>query len=115
MDDIELLRVLKALAHPKRFRMVQEISAGGELSCGAIAEKFPVAQPTISHHLKILTDAGLLDVRREGQHGICSVNRELITRAVALLPARLMPARSLRGRQRRPGRPARRPAARGQR
>jgi ArsR family transcriptional regulator len=92
MDDDELVRVLKALAHPKRFRMVQEIAGAGELSCGAIGEYFPVAQPTISHHLKILTDAGVLLVKREGQHGFCSLNRELIARAVALLPGRLLPA-----------------------
>jgi ArsR family transcriptional regulator len=92
MDDGDLLRVLKALAHPKRFRMVREVAAAGELSCGELAEKFPVAQPTISHHLKILTDAGVLDVQRHGQHGFCSVNRALVTRAVQLLPRRLMPA-----------------------
>jgi ArsR family transcriptional regulator len=90
MDDTALLRVLKALAHPKRFRMVQEIAAAGEeLSCGEIAERFPVAQPTISHHLKILTDAGVLTVRREGQHGFISVNRELISAVIGLLPGRL--------------------------
>ncbi len=94
MDDGELVRVLKALAHPKRFRMVQEIAAAGELSCGQIAERFPVAQPTISHHLKILTDAGVLEMRREGQHGFCTVNRDLIGRALALLPGRLAPPRA---------------------
>jgi ArsR family transcriptional regulator, arsenate/arsenite/antimonite-responsive transcriptional repressor len=115
MNDSELLRVLKALAHPKRFRMVQEIAAAGELSCGEIAEKFPVAQPTISHHLKILTDAGVLDVRREGQHGICSVNRAVVARAVAQLPSRLMPVRSLRRRRRPVGQRPRRSVVRGQR
>src|SRR5436309_3510410 len=105
MDDVALLRLLKALAHPKRFRMVQEIAAAGELSCGQIAERFPVAQPTISHHLKILTDAGVLLVRREGQHGIISVNQELISGAMALLPERLAtgllpPAKAARKRRR---------------
>ena len=92
MDDGELVRVLKALAHPKRFRMVQEIALAGELSCGEIAERFPVTQPTISHHLKILTDAGVLHVRRAGQHGFTSVNRELVERALGALPERLVPA-----------------------
>ncbi len=102
MDDGDLLRVLKALAHPTRFRMVQVIAVAGELSCGAIAEKFPVAQPTISHHLKILTEVGVLEVRRDGQHGLCTVNRTLVASAVRFLPGRLMPARSpSRGRGRR--------------
>lgn len=115
MDDGELLRVLKALAHPKRFRMVQEISAAGELSCGAIAGKFPVAQPTISHHLKILTDAGVLEVRRQGQHGICTANRALIARAVALLPGRLLRGRTRAPSRGRAGRSSVRRSARGRR
>jgi DNA-binding transcriptional ArsR family regulator len=94
MEDRELLRVLKALGHATRFRMVQEIAAAGELGCGEIAERFAVAQPTISHHLKILTDAGVVSIRRAGQHGFCTVNRDLIARATALLPDRVAPRRA---------------------
>lgn len=105
MDDGDLLRVLKALAHPKRFRMVQVIAKAGELCCGKIAERFPVAQPTISHHLKILTEANVLVIRRVGQHGLVTVNRTLIDEVAALLPARLVSAappaaRARRGRAR---------------
>src|SRR2546426_12600221 len=89
LDDALLVRVLKALAHAKRFRMVQEIAAAGELSCGEIGERFQLAQPTISHHLKILHDAGILQVRREAQHGFLSVNRELLDSVLELLPGRL--------------------------
>lgn len=89
LEDESLVRVLKALAHPKRFRMVQEIAAAGEMCCGEVGELFAVAQPTVSHHLKILTDASILTVRREGQHGFLSVNRELLDAALALLPLRL--------------------------
>ncbi len=89
MDDENLVRVLRALADKSRFRMVQEIAAAGELSCGQVGERFDLAQPTVSHHLKILADAGLLLVRREGQHGIASVNHGLLDEAVGLLPRRL--------------------------
>lgn len=94
MDDASLLRVLKAIAHPKRFRMVQEIAASGELSCGQIGKRFALAQPTISHHLKILGDAGVLVFRRVAQHGFVSVNRALVEDAVELLPRRLAPGGS---------------------
>jgi ArsR family transcriptional regulator, arsenate/arsenite/antimonite-responsive transcriptional repressor len=67
MNDTDLVRVLKALADPIRFRMVQEIAAAGELSCAQIGEHFEVTQPTISHHLKILTDAEILVRRTEGE------------------------------------------------
>lgn len=102
MNDGDLLRVLKALAHPTRYRMVREIAAAGELSCGAIAAAFPVAQPTISHHLKILSGARVVAVRREGQHGIVSVDRARIASAAAFLPGRLAPR--ARRRSRRPAR-----------
>jgi DNA-binding transcriptional ArsR family regulator len=89
MDDVTLIRALKALAHPKRFRMVQEIAAAGELSCGAVGGCVELGQPTTSHHLKILTDAGILVVRREAQHGLVTLNREVLDEVVGLLPARL--------------------------
>ena len=89
MDDRELIRALKALADPTRFRMVQEIAASGELSCGQIAEHFDVSQPTISHHLKILADADILVRRSQGKHHFTSVNQALLKQLMALLPARL--------------------------
>ncbi|HKE14992.1 MAG TPA: metalloregulator ArsR/SmtB family transcription factor [Kofleriaceae bacterium] len=113
MEDGELLRVLKALGHATRFRMVQEIAAAGELGCGEIAGRFAVAQPTISHHLKVLTDAGVVAIRRAGQHGFCTVNRDLIARATALLPDRVAPPRASRKRPASKARTRRRrPAAR---
>jgi ArsR family transcriptional regulator len=91
MDDRALIRALKALADPTRFRMVQEIAAAGELSCGQITEHFDVSQPTISHHLKILSDADILVSRSEGKHHFTSVNEVLLKKLVVLLPARLSP------------------------
>jgi ArsR family transcriptional regulator, arsenate/arsenite/antimonite-responsive transcriptional repressor len=89
IGDRELIKALKALADPTRFRMIQEIAAAGELSCGAVAERFDVSQPTISHHLKILLEAGLLVQRTEGKHHFTSVDRDLLASLVAALPRRL--------------------------
>jgi ArsR family transcriptional regulator len=89
VDDVKLVQVLRALADKGRFRMVQEIALAGELSCGQIGELFDVSQPTISHHLKILTTAEVLVVRRDGQHAFISVNHDLLDAASALLPRRL--------------------------
>jgi ArsR family transcriptional regulator, arsenate/arsenite/antimonite-responsive transcriptional repressor len=89
IGDRELIRALKALADPTRFRMIQEIAEAGELSCGAVAERFDVSQPTISHHLKILLEAGLLVQRTEGKHHFTSVDRGLLASLVAVLPRRL--------------------------
>jgi len=89
LDDEALVRVLKALADPKRFRMVQELARAGELSCGMLGCRFSVTQPTISHHLRVLGEAGVLVMRHEGQHHFVSVNRELLDEVGTLLPARL--------------------------
>ncbi len=89
MDDLKLVRLMKALADSGRFRMVQAIAAAGELTCGQVGERFDLTQPTISHHLKILADAEILLVRRDGQHVIISVNHDLVEHATALLPRRL--------------------------
>jgi ArsR family transcriptional regulator, arsenate/arsenite/antimonite-responsive transcriptional repressor len=89
VDDQKLVRLLKALADSGRFRMVQEIAAAGELTCGQVGERFDLTQPTISHHLKILADAEILLVRRDGQHVIISVNHDLVEHATAMLPLRL--------------------------
>ena len=62
-------RVAKALADPQRCEILETIAAAGELSCAAICEKFLVSQATISHHLKELATAGLLERRKEGQFG----------------------------------------------
>src|SRR5882724_8446209 len=104
MDDRELVRALKALADPTRFRMVQEVAAAGELSCGQIAEHFDVSQPTISHHLKILGDADILVRRSEGKHHFTSVNQALLKQLVILLPARLSPSAKREPRKKSPTR-----------
>jgi ArsR family transcriptional regulator len=93
MDDAALVRVLKALADPTRFRIVQEVARAAGLNCGQVCELFSLAQPTISHHMKLLTDAGILHARREGQRFHVTVNHEVLDAALALLPKRLEPAR----------------------
>jgi ArsR family transcriptional regulator, arsenate/arsenite/antimonite-responsive transcriptional repressor len=50
-----------------RLRILREIADAEEISCGELASRFPVAQPTVSHHLKVLEEAGLVTARREGQ------------------------------------------------
>jgi ArsR family transcriptional regulator len=94
VDDRALVRVLKALADPQRFEMVRAIAAGGELSCTQVCERSPLSQPTVSHHMKILTDAGVVVARREGQFSYMSVDADVLGRALEVLGARLsLPAR----------------------
>jgi ArsR family transcriptional regulator, arsenate/arsenite/antimonite-responsive transcriptional repressor len=86
MDEIGLVKVLKALADRKRIRMTRAIAAAGELSCGQVHSLFRLSQPTISHHLKILADAGVIMVREAGQHRFISVNLDLLHEIADVLP-----------------------------
>jgi ArsR family transcriptional regulator len=89
LDDRALVQALRALGDATRFRIVQEIAAGGELCCGEVADKFDVTQPTISHHLKVLCLAGVLSVRNQGKHRYISVNQPLLSNLAHQLPGRL--------------------------
>jgi ArsR family transcriptional regulator, arsenate/arsenite/antimonite-responsive transcriptional repressor len=65
-DDERLAGWLKALAHPARLRIVDVLAARGTCVCGEIVEVLPLAQATVSQHLKILKDAGLLQGTLDG-------------------------------------------------
>jgi len=65
-DDERLAAALKALAHPARLRIVDVLAARGTCICGEIVEVLPLAQATVSQHLKILKEAGLLQGAIEG-------------------------------------------------
>lgn len=61
-----------------RFRIYREIAARRELSCRELVEIFPISQPTISHHLKVLSQAGLLAVRKAGSFHLYRARREIL-------------------------------------
>lgn len=70
LDDHEaevLTTRLKALADPSRLRIVSLVSQAGEL-CGCdLTEPLGLSQPTVSHHLKVLTEAGVLTREQRGK------------------------------------------------
>jgi ArsR family transcriptional regulator len=65
---VELATVLKALADPVRLRLVSMIAAhdGGEACVCELTEPLGLTQPTVSHHLKVLMDAGFLARSKRG-------------------------------------------------
>ena len=67
IDHERFARIAKALADPRRFQILEEIANCREVGCQRLCEQFPVAQPTMSHHLKELAQAGLIEPWREGQ------------------------------------------------
>ena len=67
METKELARIAKALSDPTRLQIYEGISASKDMFCGQVVEKYRLTPGTISHHLKILADANLIETRREGQ------------------------------------------------
>jgi ArsR family transcriptional regulator len=79
MQATQFHRIAKALADPRRFEVFEKIAqAGDELCCGSIAECFPVSQATVSHHLKELADAGLIEPRAAGQFKLFRVRTDVL-------------------------------------
>lgn len=70
-----VLILAKALADENRYKLLRYIAERQEASCAELNECVHLSQPTISHHLKILLEAGLLSVRREGQRAYFTFNR----------------------------------------
>jgi ArsR family transcriptional regulator len=62
----QIAALLKALADPIRLRLMSMIAAVSEACVCDLLGPFDVSQPTISHHLKVLRDAGLVDSERRG-------------------------------------------------
>jgi ArsR family transcriptional regulator len=89
-DDERLAVALKALAHPARLRIVEVLAARGTCICGEIVEVLPLAQATVSQHLKILRDAGLLQGTIEGPRSCYCLDAPAVSALRRALDARLM-------------------------
>jgi ArsR family transcriptional regulator len=82
-----LVPLLKALADPVRLRLMSLVAAspGGEACVCDLTAPFDLSQPTISHHLKVLHDAGLLERSKRGVWVYYRATREVLTPLSALL------------------------------
>lgn len=67
MEHARIEKISKALADGTRLRIFEAISAREGMICGDLVKLRGVTPATISHHLKILADAGLVECRRQGQ------------------------------------------------
>jgi ArsR family transcriptional regulator, arsenate/arsenite/antimonite-responsive transcriptional repressor len=69
-DDIavDLVRLFKLLADETRLRIVHYLLQNDEIHVRAFCELLAQSQPAVSHHLALLREAGLIDLRREGKH-----------------------------------------------
>lgn len=66
MTDEKISIICKALGDPNRLKIVKLLTTGEQCAC-SLLEKFNITQPTLSHHMKILSEADLVSSRKEGK------------------------------------------------
>lgn len=67
MNEDTFHKISKAIADPQRFEILERIASRRELACTSLVADLPITQATISHHLKELASAGLIESRKEGK------------------------------------------------
>ena len=86
----DVSKMLKAISDPKRLRIVDMLSCG-ELCACVILESFRITQPTLSHDMKVLTEAGIVLDRREGKNTFYSLNRPALDQMLTSLGTMFQP------------------------
>lgn len=77
--------LLAALGDPIRLGIIELLSKHDRMCVCDIVEAFPVEQPTVSHHLRVLREAELVDVIRQGHWAYYGLRRDVLKRAAAHL------------------------------
>ena len=91
VEELELPAILHALSDPIRLRIVRDLADAGACNCGAFA--VPVAKSTLSHHLKVLREAGVTLTETAGTQRVVSLRRaDINARFPGLLDAVLSAA-----------------------
>ena len=88
-SDEHLAAQLKALAHPARLRILELLAQRGECVCGEIVDVLPLAQSTVSQHLKILKAAGFLVGTIDGPRSCYCLDGKVLTAFRRAFGARL--------------------------
>ena len=75
---LEIADKLKAAGHPVRLRILHELARRCSCCCGDMCDCFPLSQSTVSQHLGVLKDAGLVTSETEGTRSNYSINVEAL-------------------------------------
>jgi ArsR family transcriptional regulator len=86
LTKVRRTAILKALADPRRFELLERIAkAGCPLACAEARATLPISAATLSHHIKELETAGLIDVRREGKFHFLTLRSGVLESVASLL------------------------------
>jgi DNA-binding transcriptional ArsR family regulator len=75
-EDISIFSILYALSEPLRFSIVEQLANGQELTCGGFKLSCSKGKSTMTHHFKVLRDAGLIFTRIDGREHYTSLRRK---------------------------------------
>ena len=78
MNEIDVALICRALGDSNRLKIVQMLSDGEKCAC-KLLEAFEITQPTLSHHMKILCDCGLVNTQKVGKWSHYSLSCETLT------------------------------------
>ncbi len=78
ITEDNIVKVAKALSDRTRFRILKEIIDKKCQSCGDCEEIAELSQPAVSHHLKVLFDANLLNSEKDGRFVLVSLNKQTL-------------------------------------
>jgi ArsR family transcriptional regulator, arsenate/arsenite/antimonite-responsive transcriptional repressor len=90
-DDARLAALAKALGHPARVRIVRYLAGSDACMCGQICDVVPLAPSTVSQHLKVLKQAGLITGEIDGTRVCYSLDRAVLAELPELVAALLPP------------------------
>ena len=77
-NEDNIVKIAKALSDKTRLKILSEIVSRKNITCGEAEKIAGLSQPTVSHHLKILSEAGLLNTVKDGRFLIITVNKNAL-------------------------------------
>lgn len=80
----EITKISKALSEPKRIEIIG-LTSKKEMCANHILEKFDITQPTLSHHMKQLTECKLMNVKKDGKQCYYSLNKNTLNEYLKFL------------------------------
>ncbi len=84
-SDVRLAGIAKALAHPARIAILKELARRNECVCGQIVDVIPLAQSTVSQHLKELKEIGMINGEIDGPRSCYCIDTETMAALAGLL------------------------------
>ncbi len=77
MNEIDIALIFKSLGDSNRLKIIKMLSDGEKCAC-KLLEAFEITQPTLSHHIKILLECGLITIRKDGKWCHYSLNTKTL-------------------------------------